>query len=109
LPDKGGSPEQKRCAPYQDGPQDTNKTGHTAQGAHTIDELFRSVTETATDAIISISRDENIILWNRAAERMFGYSYEEAVVQSVTIIMPDRFRQAHKKGITRFYKQGDQK
>jgi len=74
-----------------------------------IDELFHSVTETATDAIILVSGDENIILWNRAAEKMFGYSCEEAVGQSITILIPDRFRQAHKKGINRFFQTGRSK
>jgi diguanylate cyclase (GGDEF)-like protein/PAS domain S-box-containing protein len=64
---------------------------------------------TATDAIISITGDENIILWNRAAEQMFGYSSEEALGQPITIIMPDRFRQAHKKGIDRFFATGRSK
>ena len=85
------------------------KTNQLGLGRHAIDKLFRSVTETATDAIISITGDENIILWNHAAEQMFGYSSEEAVGQPITIIMPDRFRQAHKKGINRFFTTGRSK
>jgi diguanylate cyclase (GGDEF)-like protein/PAS domain S-box-containing protein len=40
---------------------------------------------------------------------MFGYSSEEALGQPITIIMPDRFRQAHKKGIDRFFATGRSK
>jgi diguanylate cyclase (GGDEF)-like protein/PAS domain S-box-containing protein len=53
--------------------------------------------------------DENIILWNLAAEQMFGYTSKEAVGQPITIIMPDKFRQAHKKGINRFFETGRSK
>ena len=86
-----------------------NKSEQLVQGTQAIDELFRSVTETATDAIISITGDENIILWNQAAEQMFGYSSKEAVGEPITIIMPDRFRQAHEKGINRFFSTGRSK
>jgi len=97
----------KKYLPRQKNSPETRKQSrHPEQGSHTIDELFRSVTETATDAIIAITRDENIILWNHAAEQMFGYSSEDALGQPITIIMPDRFRQAHKKGITRFFETG---
>jgi diguanylate cyclase (GGDEF)-like protein/PAS domain S-box-containing protein len=90
-------------------PEARNKAQQLEQGAQTIDALFRSVTVTATDAIISITGDENIILWNPAAEQMFGYSSEEAVGQPISIIMPDRFRQTHKKGINRFFETGRSK
>jgi diguanylate cyclase (GGDEF)-like protein/PAS domain S-box-containing protein len=40
---------------------------------------------------------------------MFGYSSEEAVGQPITIVMPDRFRQAHEKGINRFFSTGRSK
>jgi PAS domain S-box-containing protein len=59
------------------------------------EELFRSVIQTAGDAIISMDAEGDIILWNSGAERAFGYSAEEIVGKPATTIMPERFREAH--------------
>jgi PAS domain S-box-containing protein len=63
---------------------------------------FRSVVQTASDAIISADSQGNIVFWNRAAETLFGYSADEAVHQPLTIIMPKRFHEAHQAGWQRF-------
>ena len=51
--------------------------------------------EAAGDAIIAANRNGAIVLWNPAAERIFGYSVDEAIGQSLDLIIPDRFRQRH--------------
>lgn len=62
---------------------------------------FRAVTDTASDAIVSVDGHGEIVLWNRAAETSFGYSAAEAIGQPLTIIMPERFRQAHRTAMDR--------
>lgn len=47
-------------------------------------ENYQSLFETATDAIIIIDQDIRILMWNSAAERMFGYSRRQAVGASLT-------------------------
>lgn len=47
-----------------------------------------AIVESSDDAIISKTREGIITSWNRAAERMYGYSAEEAVGQPVTLIFP---------------------
>ena len=64
--------------------------------------IFRAITESATDAIVSIDKNDNIVLWNQTAEKMFGYSSAEAIGNKLTLIMPEKYRQAHKKGISRY-------
>jgi PAS domain S-box-containing protein len=50
--------------------------------------LFSAVVESSNDAIITKSLDGTITGWNRAAERLFGYSAAEAVGQGIDIIVP---------------------
>ncbi|HEY7789601.1 MAG TPA: ATP-binding protein [Vicinamibacterales bacterium] len=51
--------------------------------------LLAAIVENSDDAIVSKDLDGVIISWNRAAERMFGYSAQEAVGASVRLIVPD--------------------
>lgn len=50
---------------------------------------FRTVAETAADAIICSDRSDRVLLWNRAAERMFGYTESEALGMSTRILFCD--------------------
>ena len=47
-----------------------------------------SIVESSDDAIISKTLDTIITSWNKGAERMFGYTAEEAVGKPVTILIP---------------------
>ena len=60
--------------------------------------LCRQIVETVGDAIIFADRDGIIRLWNRAAEGIFGYTGEEAIGQSLNLILPERQRELHWKG-----------
>jgi len=71
------------------------------------DEQFRAVAETASDGIISADQNGNIIYWNKAAERIFGYSTSEVGGQSLALLMPPRFRDAHRAGIKRIVSTGE--
>jgi PAS domain S-box-containing protein len=50
-----------------------------------------AIIESADDAIISKTLDGIITSWNRGAERMFGYSAEEVIGESVTILIPSDY------------------
>jgi len=63
---------------------------------------FRAVAESANDAIISADADTgNIMGWNAAAERLFGYTKAEITDQPLTMLMPERFRNPHREGLAR--------
>ena len=59
-----------------------------------LDAFVRS----AADAIIAAGADGKIIFWNPAATRMFGFTADEAVGQSLDLIIPERFRARHWEG-----------
>ncbi len=71
------------------------------------EQKFRSVTESAIDAIISANNKGEIISWNKAATRILEFTEEEAVGQRVEIIIPERFHDAHRNGMNRFTKSGE--
>ncbi|WP_035408202.1 bifunctional diguanylate cyclase/phosphodiesterase [Bacillus sp. SJS] len=63
---------------------------------------FRSVFESANDAIILADSRGVIISWNQGAERMFGYKELEVTGQKLQMIIPDKFKEAHQRGMDRY-------
>jgi|GEM_PF-463358 len=64
------------------------------------------IINSAMDAIITLDADQQIVLFNQAAEKMFGYSVNEILGQPVdTLIPPDR-RQPHRHHISQFAQTG---
>lgn len=56
----------------------------------------------AEDAIVSVDADQKIILFNLAAERMFGYRAEEALGQPLSMLLPPEVRDGHGKFMEQF-------
>ncbi len=65
------------------------------------EEKLRAVVETANQAVISADQRGRIISWNQAAEKIYGYTEEEMLGKSPTLMMPERFREGFAKGIGR--------
>lgn len=66
------------------------------------EQKFRSVTESAIDAIISADHTGVIVSWNKAATRILGFTEEEALGERLEMIIPERFHEAHRNGMARF-------
>lgn len=71
------------------------------------EERFREVVQTAPDAIVLADGEGSILSWNSAAERLFGYSAAEILGQSLTRIMPERYRADHERALARVRTTGD--
>lgn len=72
-------------------------------------ELDRLLISQAPDAVIFADLEGIVREWNPAAERIFGHTAEEAVGQSLDLIIPERFREAHWTGYRRALAAGETK
>jgi PAS domain S-box-containing protein len=68
--------------------------------------LAAQIVQDAGDAIIYADRDGVVRLWNRGAERMFGFTAAEAIGQSMDLIIPERLRARHWDGWNRVMETG---
>jgi PAS domain S-box-containing protein len=88
--------------------EDITDRKHAEEELKISNELNKSITKTAADAIISINTEGVIFSWNNAAEKIFGYSASEMIKKKLEIIIPSYFREKHKKGLERVNKGGKQ-
>ena len=71
------------------------------------EERFRSVTQSASEAIIIADSKGEIISWNDGAQITFGYVEQEVLGKALTVLMPERYREAHRKGLERVGSTGE--
>lgn len=65
-------------------------------------ELLHRILRDASDAIIALDPERRIVLFNKAAEEMFGHSAQDARGQLLESLLPVRFRAAHPRHFSRF-------
>ncbi len=71
------------------------------------EERFRSVVETANEAIICANSEGDITFWNPGAAATFGYTAEEALGRPLTMIMPERIRRERLRSFIKTASRGD--
>ena len=74
--------------------------------AEETEQRFHAFAETANDGIVTADAGGQIVEWNRAARAMFGYGDAEVLGKPLTVLMPERYREAHLKGLARFISTG---
>src|SRR3546814_5014812 len=60
--------------------------------------FMRGIIDSALDAFVSVDRSDRVLDWNSSAEKIFGWSRDEAIGRSLgDLILPDRLRAAHRE------------
>ena len=67
---------------------------------------FRQIVSSAADAIISVDDEQRISLFNEGAERIFGWSAAEVLNQPIDMLLPERYRAAHREHLRAFAASG---
>jgi two-component system sensor kinase FixL len=68
---------------------------------------WRTIVESAVDAIIVIDGQGHVEAFNPAAERLFGYTDQEVVGQNVSMLMPSPYREEHDTYLERYLREGN--
>jgi PAS domain S-box-containing protein len=69
-----------------------------------------AILEASLDCVIAMDAAGLVVSWNGTAERTFGYSREEVIGRELAeLIMPPRYRSAHRAGLARYLATGEQK
>ena len=95
--------ERKRIYCYA---RDVTEQKQTSEKLRKSEQQLRAVTESASDAIISADSRGIICGWNKGACTHFGYESTEAIGRPLTMLMPERYRESHLKGIEHFISTG---
>ena len=72
-------------------------------------EFSENLIETAQNAIVSINEEGIVEIWNLSAERIFGYSRNEIMGKSITIIIPEEYKKKYEEGLKFFLQTGQPK
>ena len=69
---------------------------------HQAEARLQSMVQNAPDAIISVDENQRILMFNQAAEAMFGCPAAEAVGQNLNRLIPEQFHEAHSRHVNSF-------
>ena len=67
---------------------------------------MEGIVQSAMDAIITIDESQRVVLFNPAAEKIFGYPADKVLGQPITMLVPERFRLGHDEHVRRFFDSG---
>lgn len=68
--------------------------------------IYELIISQSPDAVLYSDREGLIRLWNQGAERIFGFSAQEAIGQSLDLIIPERLRERHWEGYFKVMETG---
>ncbi|MBC8115752.1 MAG: PAS domain S-box protein, partial [Candidatus Saccharimonas sp.] len=71
-------------------------------GSFSEDFQVRNIIDTAMDGIIAMNEEQKIVLFNTAAEEIFGWRADQVLGQSIEMLIPGRFRPQHQHDVKQF-------
>ena len=78
------------------------------RAAEESEKRLRDIYDIAPAAIITVAADMSIQLFNKGAERIFGYRADEVLGESMNILMPERFHARHHHHVRDFGRSGEE-
>lgn len=70
---------------------------------------LQTILDTTVDGIVTIDEDRIVLSFNKAAERIFGYSTVEVIGRNVNILMPSPYREEHDSYVDNYLRTGRRK
>ena len=70
-------------------------------------DIYRAVTQAASDAIIVIDEQSTILFANRSIERILGYRAEELLGQQLAVLIPDSLQQVRRQAMREYPETGE--
>ncbi len=70
------------------------------------EERFRTIVEASKDAVIAINSNGEVVIFNAAAEKMFGCAKETMTGQPLDCLIPEEYRSRHGANVRAFFKSG---
>jgi len=86
--------------------QDLSEQSQVRQERRDEEARLSNIIQSAMDAIITVDEEQNIVLFNTAAERIFQCPAQQAVGEPLDRFIPERFRAVHRGHIERFSATG---
>jgi two-component system sensor kinase FixL len=86
--------------------RDISQRKHAEAEAQRQGDWLRGLIQATQDAVVSIDRHGRIVLFNPAAERIFGYARQEVSGRPVQVLMPEPYRSEHDAYLSRYERTG---
>jgi PAS domain S-box-containing protein len=86
--------------------RDVTERKHAERALLESEAKFRTLAETASDAIITIDEAGVISFVNAGTEKIFGYTSRQMIGKQLTMLIPERMRPLHQTGLKRFMRSG---
>lgn len=69
-------------------------------------DFFRRIVMESADAVVAVNRDQKLVLFSPAAEKLFGYSRDEIIGKPLDTLLPHRYRSGHAAKVNEFHGNG---
>lgn len=90
--------------------RDITERKHAELGLIENESQMRVIFDTALDAVIKMDAQGRVVDWNSRAQTIFGWSKDEVLGKALdSVIIPERYKQAHRLGLTRFLATGEER